>query len=254
MAWARAVLGVEGPYFRSVIPAVLAKAHDEHAATQLSSGLTQSVHYGAMWLGVPNALVAGFSGVAGVRPHRIVGGQYDLPVVEGVPVIPWRYARNSRTRIDWVRFGRPRSRYAGALFEHVDVPLELDFGERGFGDEVVGRLPSAARRELASHEAAITVPNADGGIAAVVAYASIPEALLRCHLGYAELKPDGFLRWHFREEFRLDHARLDHARLAAPARDRGMAFDTGEPEDLPLRHRTRRESAPVARPTARRDR
>jgi hypothetical protein len=246
IAWSRQVLGEDGPYVRALAPQVLATTHNTLAAKHVELDLGNAAVYGLMWLAVPRALVRELDGVAGARPHRPKGAHYQVPVINGLPLVAWRYAKDRTTDITGVPFGQPVSDTRRSLFTPIEPPLQLDLemGETGLGEEIVAGLPADQQQELDGYLASIRGLTADGRIA-VLGYASTPDALLRVHLGYADLGADDRLMWAFREELPLPAATLAAAvahpastgpalRPAAGAED---AFDSGPIAQPPLRAR-----------------
>jgi hypothetical protein len=133
VAWALEVFGDDGPHIRESLPQILSETHSHYAALQRASRLLTADPYGLMWLGMPNALVEEFQGISGVQIHRPRRARYRLPVINSVPLIPWRFAKDNNTDLDQVRFGRPVSASKQSLFEPIDVSLELDLGENRAG-------------------------------------------------------------------------------------------------------------------------
>jgi len=202
LAWSQQVMGEAGPHIRAEVLRILMATHDTVAAQHTALDLGSGDAYGLMWLKVPRELVKAFAGVAGVRLLRPKGARYQLPVINGVPLVPWRYAKDRTTNIDDVQFGVSDARRS--LFKPADAPpLELEVGEAGLGDAVIDELPAERRRQLAAYLEAIRDLAADGRRIAVLAYASTPDALLRSYLGYADLGPDDRLVWAFREELQV---------------------------------------------------
>ncbi|OZM77239.1 hypothetical protein [Pseudonocardia sp. MH-G8] len=205
VAWSRQMFGEAGPHVRAVAPQVLTAAHNALAAKHIELDLGTAAVYGLMWLAVPRALVRELDRVAGVRPHRPKGAPYEVPVINGVPLVAWRYAKDRATDIADVPFGHPVSDTRRSLFTPVDLPLELDLelGETGLGEEVVAALADEEQQELGGYLDVIRTLTSDGHRIAVLGYASTPDALLRGHLGYADLGEDDRLVWAFREELQL---------------------------------------------------
>lgn len=148
VAWSRTVLGEVGPYVRLRSPQVLLATHGRYVANQVALDLDTNDPYGLIWLGLPKALVEAFEEVAGVQMHRPKRGRYRLPVINGVPVIPWRYAKDSTTDVDGIPFGQPVSAPRRAMFGDLELQPELPLGETGLGDDVVASLPSRDKQEV----------------------------------------------------------------------------------------------------------
>jgi len=242
-AWSRQVLGEVGPHVRSVLPRVLAATHGRYAAIHAVLGLGHAAAYGLMWLGVPRALVEELAALEGVQIHRPWRASYQLPVINGVPLVPWRYAKDRTTKIDDVPFGDPVSETRRSLFEPLELPLELPLGEAGLGDAAIADLNMDQREQLDAYVRAVKELAADGQRIAVLGYASIPDGLLRGYLGYAQLTADDWLDWAYREELQLPTAARSTLRDTAPASH--DAFDTGSVKDPLLRLRSPLEGPPA---------
>lgn len=247
MAWSRRVLGEVGPHVRSVLPWVLATTHSRYAAMQTALDLGSAAPYGLMWLGVPKALVEEFNGVATVQLYRPPRASYKLPVINGVPLIPWRYAKDRKTNVEDVLFGKPVSETKKAVFQPLNIQLELPLGEEGLGDAIIAELTSEQRQELDAYGEDIRELAAAHRLVAVAAYASNPDALHCCYLGYAELGDDNMLKWQYREKLELSSIERPALRGVA-AVDPQTAFDAGPVEDPVLRPRSPLEGTPTSEP------
>jgi hypothetical protein len=243
-AWSRAVFDEVGPYVQELVPQVLLETHSRYVANQVALDLDTNDPYGLIWLGLPKALIDAFGGVAGVQTYRPPRGRYRLPVINGVPVIPWRYAKDSSTDVDRVPFGHPVSAPRRAMFDELGLQPELPLGDTGLGDEVVARLSSREQQEFDAYGRDIRKLMAETGVSAVLAYASTPDGVHRCHFGYATLGDDDMLVWRFREEIELTAVGRSHLRQEHGA-PRRPAFDAGEPATPVLRPRSPLESAPT---------
>ncbi|SES39994.1 hypothetical protein [Lentzea albida] len=249
VAWARRMFGTEGPHVRDCLPRVLAETHSQYSTLQVSTGLPSADPYGLIWLGMPNALVEGLFGIAGVRAYRPRRARYRIPVINSVPLIPWRFAKDKTTDIDQVPFGRPVSASKQSLFTTVQTPLELDLGESGLGDSVVNRLSQQERQELDRHSEQIA-KLATEQLVGVLAYSSNPEALLSSYFGFATLRANGLLSWAFRESLELVPVRRGPMRPATTV-DGRLAFDAGKPASPLLRPRVALDDAPSSEPPVR---
>lgn len=242
LAWAREILGEPGPYIRETIPGVLVGTHDRYVATQRSLGLADASPYGLMWLGVPQALVDTFQDVAGVQLHRPKRGRYLLPVVNGVPLIAWRYAKDAKTDLKSVPFGRPVSETRKSMFTPKGLIAELPLGDAGLGDAVVDDLTDE-QRELFDEYGTQIRNLATEGTVGVLAYASNTDALLKAYFGYATLSTDGLLNWIHLEELELSSVSAA-IRDVSTSRQR-PTFDSGPLETPKMRPRAPFETGPV---------
>ncbi|MEZ7126185.1 hypothetical protein ACBR40_12685 [Nonomuraea sp. AD125B] len=245
LAWARSVFGDVGLRIRAGVLSVLSTTHNRYAANQRALGLSSAEPYGLMWLGVPKALVEEFKGLPGVDTHRPRRGRYHLPVVNGVPLIPWRYAKDRITDLDQTPFGQPVSTTKKSLFELIHIQPSLFSGEDEAEEDVLADLTPEQLAELDAYGEEIYELAANQQLVAVLAYASNPEALLRCFFGYARLRTDDLLEWAFREEFAI--APQEGSKLVSTTQSRA-AFDTGTPENPVLRPRSPLEGSPATEP------
>lgn len=243
-AWSREVFGEVGPYVREKSPQVLLATHNRYSAHQVALGLETHEPYGLMWLGLPKAMVDAFRGLSGIQTYRPPWGRYRLPVINGAPLIPWRYAKDSTTDVDKVPFGRPVSTPRRAMFEQLDLQAELPLGKTGLGDDIIATLSVEERHEFDAYGRDIKQLVTDTGLSAVLAYASTPDGVLRCYLGYAELGDEDMLAWHFREEIKLSTIARVHLTSVAGT-TRRPAFDAGEPAVPALRPRSPLENTPT---------
>jgi hypothetical protein len=235
VAWAREILGEPGPHVLETLPGLLAATHSKYVATQNNLGLTDASPYGLMWLGVPKALVDAYKGIVGVQLYRPKYGRYHLPIVNGVPIIPWRYAKDGKTDPKGVPFGRPVSQTRQALFQPPDLQPELPLGEEGLGDAVLDELTPEQRQQVDQYSTDIRTL-ATEGLVAVLAYASNPDALLNAHFGYATLGPDDLLVWIHIDELKLSYLNDGMLRgLSSPTAR--PTFDSGPLEEPKLRPR-----------------
>lgn len=248
IAWSREVLGEVGPHIRSTAPQVLAATHSLYAAYQDALDLGSAEPYGLMWKGVPKALVDEFSGIAGIQVHRPRYGRVQLPVINGVPLIPWRYAKDTTTDIDRTPFGHPVSRSRKSLFTQLELLPELPLGEHGLGETLLAGLSTEQRREVDEYGANIRTLATEHRYVAVLAYASNPAALLRCCLGYAQLGNDDLLDWAYREELTLIPSDRPVVAQVVLAADPRPAFDDGIPATPVLRPRSPLAPAPTPVP------
>ncbi|MGX7826588.1 hypothetical protein ACTG9Q_15990 [Actinokineospora sp. 24-640] len=219
--------------------------HAKYAATQRALGLESAEPYGLIWLGGPQALVEEFDGVAGVHLHRPRKGRYRLPVINRVPLIPWRYAKDGKTDVDRVPFGHPVSASRASLFEYIDGPSELPLGLEGLGEAAIEKFTPLQREELDAYGEEIRILASECRRVAVIAYASNPDVLLTCYLGYASLKDDGYLDWAFRESLPITASTARHSVRGVGSSLATPAFDAGTPVEHLLRPRNPAEGEPT---------
>ena len=241
-AWAREILGEPGPYVRETVPGLLVATHSRYVAIHEQTELADSSPYGLIWLGMPKALVGAFGRLADVQLYRPKRGRYKLPLVNGVPVIPWRYARDGRTPVKQVPFGRPVSDSRRSLFHPPVLPAELPLGETGLGDAIIDAMPVAERDLLDAYADDIRAL-ATGRLVSVLAFASNTDALLGGYFGYATLGDDGFLNWSYCEPLGLVSPGTAVLRDLSKA-DARTAFDAAPLKEPDLRLRSPLEDGP----------
>jgi len=249
MAWSRQVLGAEGPHVRDALPRVLVTTHNRFVATNTALNLENAAPYGLMWLGVPKELVNEFAGLAGVQMYHPPRASYKLPVINGVPLIPWRYAKDRKTNVEGVLFGKPVSEPRKSVFQPLALQPQLPLGDEGLGEAILDELTPEQRQELDAYGKNIRELAAAHSLVAVLAYASNSEALHHCYLGYAELGEDNMLKWEYREELDISSAGITAQRAVASANTQ-PAFDTGPVEAPNLRPRSPLEGPPTSELTS----
>ncbi|MBD3148551.1 hypothetical protein [Microbispora bryophytorum] len=164
-------------------------------------------------------------------------------MINGVPLIPWRYAKDRVTDLDKTPFGQPVSETRKSLFDTLSIQPSLFSGEPE-GEEKIELTPEQLA-ELDAYEKEVRDLAADRPLVAILAYASNPEALLRCFFGYAQLRNDGLLDWAFCEELQVSGSQTGGL-VSAPAVR--TAFDAGTPEEPVLRPRTPLQGPPATEP------
>ncbi|WP_226366984.1 hypothetical protein [Pseudonocardia sp. ICBG162] len=232
IAWSLEVLGEVGPYVRAVVPRLLAEAHDAAATHHIGLGLPSEDAYGPIWLKLPELLASELDDVEGIRLVKLYRARYRVPVINGIPLIAWRYGKRSTTNVDKVAFGSPVSDTRRAVFTPgADRgQLTLGFEEQGLGQQIVAELPTAEQDRIKQYCAEIREIAGAGNRVAVLAYASNPSALLQAYFGYAELADDDRLDWKFRRELPLSGAPTSTSRTIPSQRPAALdedAFNSG---------------------------
>jgi hypothetical protein len=246
LARARNVLGAEGPHVRAVVPQILLGAHDVVATEHVALGLVSEDAYGLMWLKLPQVLVEKLGQVDGariVRPHR---SRIRYVVINGVPVVAWRYGKRSTTDIDRAVFGVSDTRRSLFRGQESHPELDFDWGRGRFGEKVLDELTDEDRAEVAALCADIRSLSEDGRMIAVLAYASSPAGVHRAYFGYAELSEDGALDWLYRENIDTSARIPGVAGVPAPRTPQSdtETFDSGPIATPTLR--PRRNQKPTA--------
>lgn len=199
---------------RDRIPAALQAAHSRARAAYIGAALSSNDAYGGpLWLIQHEELVAHTAGLGKViRPPR---SRYELRVVNGVVLYPWRYA-SDRTALEEAQLRKPVSGVRRSLFDALasDVPAPLPTLFDDQFDEAAEVPPVAD--EFDPQYARLVL----------VAYASNPQSgILAIRWGEADLLDDGRLRWG-------PHYPLP---LQPPQADAGRVAGTGSGPTPPIR-------------------
>ena len=243
LARAHSVFGPAGPDVRVTVPRVLIEAHDLVVAHHVGLDLSSEDAYGLIWLKLPQLLVDELVGVAGARIVRPRRSRIQYAVINGVPVVAWRYGKRVDSTIDQAVYGVSAARRS--LFEEHDTEpeLDLDWGQDE-RDEVVSGLSDTERAEIAAHCAAIRSMSADGQLVAVLAFASSPAGVHCVYFGYADLAENGCLHWRFREKIdpidQVSHTQVPTPRSTTEAAE---TFASG-PVATPILRPRQRPTAP----------
>lgn len=201
--WAWRVFGEPGPRLRRLLPHLVRAAHHDMANAQESSNLRAQLVYGAIWRRTldefARVIPHQISGTSLVRPRR---ASYRIVTVNGVPLYPWRYARDLTVDPETARLGHPPSDTRAAIFTGADLgheQLVLDLGASG-ADLIDLPVPG---EELEAAEAVVAELAESSPKVVAVQYASNPMALLRVRWCDAALRPDGTVASEFAEDLDL---------------------------------------------------
>lgn len=201
--WAWRVFGEPGAKLRRLVPHLVRSAHHDMANAQESSNLEAHLVYGAIWRRTldefARVIPREIPGATLVKPKR---ASYKIVKVSGVPLYPWRYAKDLTIDPETVRLGNPPSDTRVAIFSGGDLgheQLALDFGSPE------GRLVDLPHpeEELETAEAVIAELADQSPMVVAVQYASNPSALLRVRWCDAVLRDDGTIASEFAEDLDL---------------------------------------------------
>lgn len=242
-ARAQSVFGPVGSDVRVTAPRVLIEAHELVATHHVGLDLASEDAYGLIWLKLPQLLVDELARVAGARIVRPRKSRIQYAVINGVPVVAWRYGKRVDSNIDQAVYGVSAARRS--LFREADtepeLELELDWSHQQPGGDALSGLSDEDRAEIAAHCAAIRSMSADGHLVAVLAYASSPAGVHRVYFGYADLAENGCLHWLFREK--IDAVdQVSRTRVPTP-RSTTETFASG-PVAAPILRPRQRPAAP----------
>lgn len=185
--WAVQTFGTYGPAVRERVATLVAETHVALQDAQEVSGVRAQAVYGQFWRGIHERFeeLGQFQNSFMQRPGN---ANYKLPVVNGVAMFPWRYARDRNAVLTETVFTTSDARLAATRLR-VDVQTSLDVG---FPDPGL----TGEERELAAVVAAAPrSPAVNGGRLVVVAIASSMHSLDVVEWGEVELTETGYIRW-----------------------------------------------------------
>ena len=186
--WALETLGKYGPLIRCRIAEMVREEHESSLDAQEASHHRSRSVYGEFWRGILEKFeeFGQLPGASMVRPGE---APYKLPVVNGVTLFPWRFARHSDVELKATPFGTSDARMAMASLRPpvVQESFDLDLPETGLSEE--------ERQLLATLEAVTNDPVIASGRLVVVAIASSTSGLFSVQWGEVELTSAGFVDW-----------------------------------------------------------
>jgi len=182
------ILGTYGPYIRGQIAEMVKTEHEASVDAQEASGHRSRSVYGQFWRGLQEKfeVFGELPGASLVRPGE---APYKIPVVNGVVLFPWRYAKSRETDFAATRFGTSDARVAVATLRRplVQEALDLDLPDPGLAEEERSML--AAIQELADD------PVVSSKRMVLVAISSSVSGLFSVMWGEAKLNSAGFVEW-----------------------------------------------------------
>ncbi|TDV52212.1 hypothetical protein [Actinophytocola oryzae] len=214
--WSIETFGAHGVHIRNQVSLLVRDEHTASADAQDASGHRSKSVYGEFWRGILERFeeFGKLPGAALIRPGR---APYNIPVINGVALFPWRYGRSRDRDLTTTPFVTSEARTA-MLDLRVATQPELNLG-----------LP---RPELTEEEQQLTevveAAMADAKVSSnklvVVAVSSSAIALHDIIWGDVTLSDDGYLDFGFSESLMsLKPSKL----FAVP--DTGKTFTSGEP-------------------------
>lgn len=186
--WALETFGTYGPRIRDEIAGMVKAEHEASLDAQEASGhLSRSV-YGEFWRGILEKfeVFGGLPGGALVRPGE---APYKIPVVNGVALFPWRYARSQEAELRFTRFGVSGTRLAITSLRPpaTQGTLDLNLPDAGLTEE--------DQELLAAFDSATRDPVVTTGRLVVVAVASSTRGLFAIDWGEMALVAGSCLDW-----------------------------------------------------------
>ncbi|MAU81218.1 MAG: hypothetical protein CME34_04975 [Gordonia sp.] len=186
--WALETFGKYGPLVRGQIAELVKKEHEASADAQEASGHRSHGVYGEFWRGILEKFEA-FGSLPGAALVRPANAPYKIPVVNGVALFPWRYAKTRDSDMATTLFGTSDTRVEIANLRPpaVQGEFEFDLPDPGIDDE--------ERQLLLTLQSAVEDPVVTSGRLVLVAVASSVRGLFAVEWGEVELDSTGFVRW-----------------------------------------------------------
>jgi hypothetical protein len=186
--WALQIFGAYGPYIRDRIAQMVIAEHEASVDAQEASGHRSRSVYGEFWRGMLEKFEA-FGELPGAVLVRPGEAPYKLPVINGVVLFPWRYAKSRETELATTRFGTSDARRAIPALrpQLVQGSLDLDLPDPVLDEEE--RQLLAAILELATDSVLSSCP------LVLVAISSSASGLFSVVWGEAKLSSAGYVEW-----------------------------------------------------------
>lgn len=124
--WAIETFGASGVRIRDLVPQLVRDEHTASADAQDASGHRSKSVYGEFWRGILERfeVFGKLAGAALIRPGR---APYNIPVINGVALFPWRYGRSRDGDLTTTPFVTSEARTA-MLDLRVATQPELNLG------------------------------------------------------------------------------------------------------------------------------
>ncbi|MGD9530232.1 MAG: hypothetical protein AB7V44_26015 [Pseudonocardia sp.] len=183
--------GTYGPRIREQVAEMVKAEHEASLDAQDASGHRSRSVYGEFWRGLLEKFET-FGELPGATLVRPGEAPYRLPVVNGVVLFPWRYAKSRDTEFATTRFATSDARIALSTLRTPSVQHALDL------DLPDPRLSEEERQLLAALHAADPVISSSRMV--LVAVSSSVRGLFAAEWGEAKLNAAGFIEWVGRPE------------------------------------------------------
>lgn len=219
--WAIETFGANGVYVREQVSLEVRAEHIASADAQEASGHRSLGVYGEFWRGILERFEA-FGKLPGATLFRPGGAPYNIPVINGVALFPWRYGRSRDRELASTSFTTSPAREAMFDLGGLELQGEFDLGVRrpeltDEEQELVNLVEKARESEIVT-----------SGKLVVVAISSSPSGLHEVRWGDVSLTSDGCLTFGFSESLPNLKAAAAPKPYAVPDGDR--TFTSG---DLP---------------------
>lgn len=184
--WALETFGTYGPRIREQIAEMVQAEHDASLDAQEASGHRSHGVYGEFWRGLLEKFEA-FGKLPGATLVRPGEAPYKLPVVNGVVLFPWRYAKSRETDFATTRFATSDARVAVSTLRAPATQAALELGVPDPGlDEDERRLLEALHADD---------PIIASSRLVLVAISSSVSGLFSVEWGEAKLNAAGYIEW-----------------------------------------------------------
>lgn len=186
--WVLELLGEYGPEIRARVPKMVQDEHNASLDAQEASAHRSNSVYGEFWRGIlekfesfaklPDAIL--------IRPGE---APYKIPVVNGVPIFPWRFSSKRGIGFERVLFQTSEARGALSGLQRFETQGILDI------DLPKANISEADREFLRTFREVLQDPAVTKDRFVLVAISSSVHGLFSAEWGEAELTPDGYARW-----------------------------------------------------------
>jgi hypothetical protein len=190
--WAIETFGANGVYVRERVSLEVRAEHIASADAQEASGHRSLGVYGEFWRGILERFEA-FGKLPGATLFRPGEAPYNIPVINGVAMFPWRYGRSRDRELASTPFTTSPAREAMFDLGGLELQGEFDLGVRrpeltDEEQELVNLVEKARESEIVT-----------SGKLVVVAISSSPSGLHEVRWGDVSLTSDGCLTFGFSE-------------------------------------------------------
>lgn len=186
--WALETFGAYGPQTRERIAKLVRDEHEASLDAQEASGHRSQGVYGEFWRGILEKFesLGRLPGATLVRPGD---APYKIPVINGVALFPWRYAKNREAELATVPFNTSEARMAITRLRPPAVQEAFDLGLPDDG------LSAEERELLVAFQSTTRDPAVTSGRLVLVAISSSVRGLFSVEWGNVQLGQDGFVEW-----------------------------------------------------------
>lgn len=215
--WALETFGRSGVHIRNLVPQLVREEHTASADAQEASGHRSKGVYGEFWRGILEKFEQ-FGRLPGATLIRPGQAPYNIPVINGVALFPWRYGRSRDGDLATTPFVTSEARAAMFDLSGVATQPELNL------DLPRPELTPEDQQLVEVVEAAMADAQVTSQKQVVVAISSSVIGLHDMTWGEVTLTAAGCIEWGFNENLMgLKAPKL----FAVP--DEGKTFTSGEP-------------------------